>query len=556
MVPKKLGEILVESMVITQEQLDQALQIQKEKGGKLGEILIDLGLLTEKIIADVVSMQRDLKRIELNVNEIEPNVLNLIPKDVCIKYRVLPYAIENDALLIATDDPLNQDAINMAQFSSNMRVVSGIVEPSKLDEALARLSDAQEILPTQVEDKYKMTMEQKAGKIIDESDTQGSIVKLVNMVLIKGIDLGASDIHLEADSKFTRVRYRVNGVLHEKFRVPVAYHEKIILRLKVIAKLDISIHDVPQTGGFRVDYGQGRITMRIEIIPTVRGENASIRFSSGGLEVSSLDKLGLSRPELGVIADNIFKPAGLIIVCGPTGSGKTSTLYAILRRINSPEKKIITLEDPVEEFLPLINQVQIDTAKGLTFATALRAVLRMDPDIIFIGEIRDTETAKIAIRSAITGHLVLTTLHTRNTFESVYRLLDLGIEPFLLINTINLVIGQRLVRTLCPHCKMKAESEGKIIYRPKGCDKCKNTGYIGRTGVFELLPGEFINRDTLIPIPAIDELARKAKSAGIETLWQKGMKKVYAGETSLTEVIRAIPKLSWDEESLSNNLIK
>ena len=266
------------------------------------------------------------------------------------------------------------------------------------------------------------------------------------------------------------------------------------------------------------------------------------------MRVSSLDKLGLSRPELGIIAENIFKPGGLIIVCGPTGSGKTSTLYAILRRINSPEKKIITLEDPVEEMLPFINQIQIDEAKGLTFYTALRAVLRMDPDIILVGEIRDADTARIAIRAAMTGHLVLTTLHTRNSFESLYRLIDLGIEPFLLINTINLIIAQRLVRTLCPHCKIKAESEGKIIYRPKGCDKCNGTGYIGRTGIFEFLPGEFINRETLIPVPSIDELVRRAKEAGIETMWQKAMKKVYAGETSLTEVIRAVPKMRWDEQ--------
>ena len=548
MVSKKLGEILVEAMVITPTQLQQALRIQKEKGGKLGQILIDLGLINEKILTDIVSMQRDFKRIDLNINEIDPNVLRLIPKDVCIKHRIIPYRVENDTLVLAMDDPLNQEAVSIAEFSSNMRVTPGIVEPSKIDEVLSRLTDAQEILPTQVADKYKTSVAQPTGKVIGEEETQGSIVKLVNMILIKGIELGASDVHIEAGNKYTRVRYRINGVLQEKFRTPVAYHEKIVLRLKVLAKLDISVHDVPQTGGFRINYRNDKITMRMETMPTIRGENISIRLAAQGMRVSSLDKLGLSRPELGIIAENIFKPGGLIIVCGPTGSGKTSTLYAILRRINSPEKKIITLEDPVEEMLPLINQIQIDEAKGLTFYTALRAVLRMDPDIILVGEIRDADTARIAIRAAMTGHLVLTTLHTRNSFESLYRLIDLGIEPFLLINTINLIIAQRLVRTLCPHCKIKAESEGKIIYRPKGCDKCNGTGYIGRTGIFEFLPGEFINRETLIPVPSIDELVRRAKEAGIETMWQKAIKKVYAGETSLTEVIRAVPKMRWDEQ--------
>ncbi|MCD6531595.1 Flp pilus assembly complex ATPase component TadA [bacterium] len=545
---KKLGEILVEAMVITPEQLQQALEIQKRKGGKLGEILIELGLLNEKIIADIVSLQRNIKRINLDINQIDPAVLNLIPKDVCIKYRVLPYAVENNTLLVAMDDPLNQEAINMAQFSANMRVEPGIVEPSKLDEALARLSNAEEILPTQVEEKYNAPIETTETRVVGYDETQGSIVKLVNMILIKGIELGASDIHIEADAKHTRVRYRINGVLHEKFRVPVAYHEKIVLRIKVLSKMDISVHDVPQTGGFRVNHNNGMITMRVETLPTIHGENVSIRFATRKNETSSLEKLGLSRPELGIIAENIFKPAGLIIVCGPTGSGKTTTLYAILRRINSPEKKIVTLEDPVEEILPLINQVQIDTSKGLTFARALRSILRMDPDIIFVGEIRDKETAQIAVRAAITGHLVLTTLHTRNSFEAIYRLIDLGVEPFLLVNTINLIIAQRLVRTLCSHCKVKTESGGRIIYRPQGCDKCNDTGYIGRTGVFELLPGEFISRDTIIPVPSMEELARKAKSAGINTLWQKGLKKVYAGETSLSEVIRAIPKMSWDED--------
>jgi len=547
MVQKKLGEILVDALIISQDQLDQALNIQKEKGGKVGEILIELGLVTEKIIADVVSMQRDFKRIDIVPSEIDEKILALIPKDVCQKHRIVPVRLDGNSLVIATDDPLNHFAIEMAEFASNRRVIAGIVEPSKIDEVLAHLSDAEEILPTQVEDKYKAAKDSTTDKIHAKDDSKGSIVKFVNMVLIKGLELDASDVHIESDADNTRLRYRINGVLHEKFRVPAGYHEKIVSRLKVMAKMDISEHEVPQTGGFRLEYEETKITMRMEVLPTIRGENVSIRFSSKSADTSSLDKLGLTRPELGVVAENIFKPGGLVIVCGPTGSGKTTTLYAVLRRINSPEKKIITIEDPVEEYLPLVNQIQVHPEKGLTFASTLRSILRMDPDIVFVGEIRDIDTARIAIRAAYTGHLVLTTLHTRNTFETIFRLIDLGIEPFLLINSINLIIGQRLIRTLCNHCRKQAEVDGKIVYRPKGCEKCNGTGYLGRGGVFELLPGEFITRDTLIPIPSAEDLVKKAKEAGIESMWDKGMKKVFAGETSLTEVVRAIPKMSWDE---------
>ena len=547
MAKKKLGELLLEAGILNDNQLEYALKVQEEKGGKLGQVLIELGLVSEKLITDLVSQQRNFVRIHLDVNELDPNIVSLVPKDICQKYRLIPYKIENNMLVVAMDDPMNYFAIEMAEFASSYRIEPAIVEPSKIDEALLHISDAQEILPTQVEDKYEKVVGKAAERGAPPKEAKGSIIKFVNMLLVKGIEFDASDLHIEADAQYSHIRYRINGVLHEKFRVPNNYHENVISRLKVMAKLDISQHDVPQTGGFRLEHKGEKYTMRIETIPTVRGENAAIRYSGKGINIASLDKLGLSRSELGIIAENIFKPGGLIIVCGPTGSGKTTTLYAILRRINTPEKKIITLEDPVEEFLPLINQIQIDENKGLTFSSALRAVLRMDPDVIFIGEIRDQETAQIALRAAYTGHLVLTTLHTRNTFESITRLIDLGIEPFMLSNTINLIISQRLVRTLCAHCKTQTEVEGVLLYHPRGCEKCKGTGYIGRTGVFELLPGSFITRDVLLPTPSLDKMLERARAARIETLWKKAMKKVLAGETSMHEVVRVIPKMPGDE---------
>ncbi len=547
MAKKKLGELLLETGILNDNQLEYALKVQEEKGGKLGQILVELGMVTEKLITDLVSQQRNFVRIHLDINELDPNVLSLVPKDICQKYRLIPYKIENNMLVVAMDDPMNYFAIEMAEFASTYRIEPAIVEPSKIDEALLHISDAQEILPAQVEDKYETAIDKSVQEGVEVKETKGSIVKFVNMLLVKGIELGASDLHIEADVQYSHIRYRINGVLHEKYRVPKLFHENVISRLKIMSKMDISIHEIPQTGGFRFEHSSEKYTMRIETIPTIKGENAAIRYSGKGMNIASIDKLGLSRSELGLIAENIFKPGGLIIVCGPTGSGKTTTLYAILRRINTPEKKIITLEDPVEEFLPLINQIQIDESKGLTFNEALRAVLRMDPDVIFVGEIRDQDTASIAIRAAYTGHLVLTTLHTRNTFESVLRLIDLGIEPFLLSNTINLIIGQRLIRTLCPACKMQTEVEGVLLYHPRGCEKCNGTGYIGRKGVFELLPGSFINRDVLIPTPSLDKLLEHARAAKIETMWKKAMKMVLAGETSLHEVVRVVPKMPGDE---------
>jgi len=543
---KKLGEILVDANILTQEQLEQALRIQNEKGGKLGNILIDLGLIDERTVADIISKQRNFLRITLDLSEIDHSVLNLIPKDICQKFRIIPYKIEDNQLIVAMDDPLNYYAIDMAEFVSAYRVLPAIVEPSKIDEALAFVSE--EIDQEQVKEQYQTALDEVSEKPSLPEDTKGDIIKFVNMALLEGLKLGASDIHFEADPKNTRVRYRVNGVLQERFRVPAEYHDKIISRLKVMAKLDISERDMPQTGGFRLEHGDDHVTMRMEIMPTVRGENIAIRFAAKGTKVEIIEELGFSPREMSVLTENIFKPGGLIIVCGPTGSGKTSTLYAILRKLNTPEKKIITLENPVEEFLPLVNQIQIAPEKGLTFAAALRSVLRMDPDIILVGEVNDPDTARIAMRAAYTGHLVLTTLHTRNTFESVFRLIDLGIEPFLLVDTINLIIGQRLIRTLCKECKASSKlADGRIVYNPHGCQACKNTGYSGRTGVFELLPGHFINRDILKPETAsIENMVKHAKKEGIETLWQKGLKKVLDGETSMTEIVRTIPKLTWE----------
>ncbi len=544
--PKKLGEILVDMMVITPEQLQQALEIQKRKGGKLGEILIELGLVNEKIIADAVSMQRKIKRINLDINKIDPEILNLIPKDVCIKYRVLPYAIENNALLVAMDDPLNQEAIAVAQFSANMRVEPGIVEPSKLDEALARLSNAEEISPSQLESTYTQQVD-AAEAPPQAASERDSVLRLLNMVLIKGIEFKASDIHIENDEKYTKIRYRIDDVLHEKFKIPAKYHDKIIAQIKRLAKLNDSDRETPQSGGFRANYGGNSIVIKVRIFPTVRGENAVMHLNHKKGDLTSLETLGLNRPELQIITDHIFKPSGLVLVCGPRKSGKTTTIYAILRRINSPDKKIITLENPVEEQLPVINQIEINPASGMNLFDALNFALDLDPDVIFIDEISTQKVAEIAVDAALNGHLVISTMNTCNTFDTIYRLIDFGIEPFLLVNTVQLIIAQRLVRTLCPYCKIKAESAGTVIYRPRGCEKCNNTGYIGRTGVFELMPGDFITRENIIPLPKIEDLVARARKAGIETLWQKGLKKVYAGETSFSEIVRAIPKMRWDE---------
>ncbi len=545
MAKKKIGELLLEGNIITPEELEKALKIQDEEGGKLGEIIIELGFASEEKITDFLSHQHDFLRIDLDPSEIDTALLSLVPKDICLRNRILPYKIEANRLIIVTDDPLNQETVRRVEFASDYTVLPAIVEPTKLDQAFRELFPGEDITPTAVSDTYDEAVEEDDELDVETEIPSGDIVKYINMLIVKGIRFGASDIHIEKREEQTVVRYRIDGVLHEKFILPIKYHERLVSRIKILASMDIAEKRLPQGGSFRIKYENHKLGLRAETIPTVQGEDVCMRFLSRFSEHISLDALGLSPIEEKTIKKHIFSPSGMIIVTGPTGSGKTTTLYSILKQISSNAKKIITLEDPVEYSLPLINQIQINKSRGFDFSTALRSVLRMDPDIIFIGEIRDEETANVAVRAAYTGHLVLTTLHTQNAFEAALRLVDLNVAPFLLHNAINLIISQRLVRQLCPDCKQPAEMLGEEdagAYEAKGCRKCNNIGYIKRIGVFELLPGRFITRDVFEPKPSIDELITIAKENGIETLWEKGLKLVRAGVTSYGEILRTLPK--------------
>ncbi len=532
---------MVEAGILTQEQLRQALEIQKRKGGKLGQILIELGWVTEKLITDLVSQQRNFLRIQFDLNDLSPDVLKLIPTDICRKYRLIPYKIENNSLIVAMDDPMNYEAIERAEFVSGYRVTPAIVEPSKIDEALLRLSEAQEILPTRP---AAVSGEAKAET---EKEIQTNIVNFVRGLLLRGLEFGASDMHIEADTEQTYIRYRIHGVLKKQYKTPSIYHDNIISRLKMMCGLDPSVRDTVQTGGFRVSSKDKKYSLKVVFVPTAKGENAVVSFPSAQPRPTSLDKLGLTRAELSVIAEALSQPKGLVLLCGPRESGKTTTAYAMLRRVNNPEKKITTVEDPVEELLPLVNQIGVDRSSGFDFPEALEAALKLAPDIIYVSEISDPKTAELALRSAYVGTLVIAAVCATNSFEALMQLHNLGIEPFMLVSTVNLVVAQRLVRKLCPHCKTQTEVEGILLYHPKGCDHCAGTGYVGYTGVFELVPKSFITTDLFTPTPSLERMLQRAKSEKIETLWQKAMKKVWTGETSLDEVMRVVPKTQIDE---------
>jgi len=545
---KKLGEILVDSNLLNEEQVQQALRIQEKRGGKLGEIFVNLGLVDEKTIADIVSQQRDFKRIELNIRDIDRSLLHLIPTDVCRKYRIIPFGIENDKLVVAMDDPLNYFALDIVEFVSNYKVMPAIAEPSKIEEILDALFGKQDKTPHD-EKKSKVVSVFKTPEVniplLDATDE--TVVRDVDNIFYSALEAKATDIHIDPTPGFSRIRFRINSVLQDKFKVQQENHDKILARIKVMANLDIYKTEAPQTGSFNVPFKGKRALIKANILPTITGESVALKIVSENVEQTTIEQLGLTPHELAIVIENIFKPGGLIIVCGPAGIGKTTSVYAILQKIFGNEKKVFTIEKHVEQPLDFASQVQLDPRRGLGYTSALKMALAMDPDIIMIDEITDAEIARLAIRAAYTGHTVITTLYTRDTFESIIRLVDFGIEPFIVADAINLVISQRLVRTLCQSCKEPTKlNDGRIVYRPGECMKCNFTGYYGSTGIFELLQGQFITRIALAGKPSVEELAVRLREAGVESLWHKGVKKVLAGETSLTEIVRTIPKMPWD----------
>ncbi len=557
---EKILKTLKDSSLISEENIDKALEIQKEKGGGLGEILINLGLIDEKSLLFILSKDLGIPPIELSRFKILPKVIELIPAVYARKYKVIPVGKLGNALTVAMADPLNVFVLDDLERITHLEINPVLSSLSDISRALDRFyrestkEEIETILEKSTEAHLEVIPESKGAEekeesVILKSVKEGPVVKAANFILKSAIEEKASDILLEPMEKSMRVRFRVDGVLRERESLPLNMHSLISSRIKVMSNLDIAEHRLPQDGRFRLDAGGREVDFRVSIVPSVFGEKVSLRVLDKSQALIDLDTLGFEEDTTKKIRNVSLRPYGMVISCGPTGCGKTTTLYSILKYVNSPEKNIITVEDPIEYELRGINQVQVRTDVGLTFASTLRSILRQDPDIIMIGEIRDFDTVDIAIKSALTGHLVLSTIHTTTACGSVTRFVNMGVEPFLVTSSLLGVIAQRLVRKLCSYCKEEIPVPGYLkesglldksdkIYRAKGCDKCGHTGYKGRIGLCEFLDVTDEIRELVIKGESEAVLKNKARELGMRTLREEGLIKVKKGLTSLEEILR------------------
>ncbi len=540
-----LGEMLLESGLLTEEQLETALRQQKRTGEKLGEILIRLGFVTRRDMLKVMSDQSGIDLIDLKLTPVEPEAVKLVPGELAREFTVMPVSTNNGTLVVATDNPYNLAAVDRLREMTGRNIELRVAD----EESILKAIDTHYGINYSPEQVIEESIQQ-ALSVEEVEEGTPPIIQLVDAVIARGVKLGATDIHFEPDEKVARVRYRLDGILHMAPALPVKIYKAVVSRIKVISGMDITEQRVPQDGGFTFAFGQSEMDVRVSSMPTSYGESLVLRLLDKSAALLDLDQLGFSGENLIEFRRLIQKPYGMIVITGPTGSGKSTTLYAALSNLNSLEKNIITVEDPVERRMALIKQSQVNERAGYTFARALRSILRHDPDIILIGEMRDKETAQIGVRAALTGHLVFTTLHANTAVDAVPRLLDVGIEPYLLSSTLLATISQRLARRICPKCKEEYTPDPEematfgiedmnigTLWRGRGCDHCNHTGYRGRVGIFELLK----------VTPEISQLIADGASAveiqkasNIRTMHQDALEKVLAGITTLSEAIRVV----------------
>ncbi|MCS7181946.1 MAG: type IV-A pilus assembly ATPase PilB [Thermoanaerobaculum sp.] len=564
----KLGELLVKAGIITQAQLEKALEEQRSRGGKLGEILQKLGYVREEDIVECLSHQLGVPSIDLRNFPLDLEVARVIPEDKARKHNIIAVHKSGQTLTVAMVDPTNIFAVDEITFSTGFKVDPVVASEEAIRETLDKVYGA----PRDVDLKKVIdeiaAVEEEALELLEEEEeldineltkesSEAPVVRLVNIILTDAIKKGASDIHVEPYEKTFRIRYRIDGVLQEVMAPPLRLKDAITSRIKILAKLDIAEKRLPQDGRIKLKAKvEGRtreLDYRVSTVPTLFGEKVVLRLLDKENLRLDMTKLGFEKSSLKKFEDAILKPYGMVLVTGPTGSGKTNTLYSAISRINTPEVNIMTAEDPVEFQLPGVNQVQMKESIGLNFAAALRAFLRQDPNIILVGEIRDFETAEIAIKAALTGHLVLSTLHTNDAPSTISRLMNMGIEPFLVATSVNVIAAQRLVRRICTNCKeemdvpiqallavgfSEAEAHSLKIYRGRGCDVCGNTGYKGRVGLFEVMEISEDIRELILSGATVVELRRKAIEEGMITLRQSGLHKIREGITTIEEVVR------------------
>lgn len=558
----RLGDILVKNNIITSEQLAVALQEQKMSGGqsKLGTILVKQGLIKEPDLIAFLSRQYGVPTINLADYEIEPAVIKTIPPEVAQKYNLVPVNRAGSTLIVAVSDPSNLFAIEDIKFMTSYNVEMVVTGESDIKAAIDKYYDQSASL-ADVMDNLDMeelelvdTEETVDVSLLEKATEDAPVVKLVNLILMDAIKKKASDIHIEPYEKMFRVRYRIDGVLYEVMKPPMKLKNAITSRIKIMAELDIAERRLPQDGRIKIKLGGGKdMDYRVSVLPTLFGEKIVMRLLDKSNLQLDMTKLGYEPEALAHFKREIHKPFGMVLVTGPTGSGKTVSLYSALSELNKVTENISTAEDPVEFNFAGINQVQMHEDIGLNFAAALRSFLRQDPDIIMIGEIRDFETAEIAVKAALTGHLVLSTLHTNDAPATINRLLNMGIEPFLVASAVNLITAQRLARRVCGECKEKEdipvqalieagvaadEAPEFVCYKGRGCPVCNNTGYKGRVGFYQVMPMLEPIRELILNGANTAEIKRESMRLGIKSMRQSGLTKLKEGVTSLEEVLR------------------
>lgn len=564
---KPLGELLIDKQFITPKQLEKAQEKERASGESLRKILISMGFVSDNDISQAIGEQLGIKFADLKEMELDPELIKSVPDNLAQRYKVIPVGQNEDKLVLAMADPLDVVALDDIRLITGFNIEPLIATEQAIIAAIGKyygvtdIAEAQETAkdiavesygPLEIEEgKEEEISVDKLKELVDEAP----IVRVVNLIISQAINDKASDIHIEPDAKSVRVRYRIDGVLHDVMSPPKHIQAPMVSRIKIMANMDIAERRIPQDGKIHLKHEKKEFDLRVSSLPVIYGEKIVMRILDKSSIMLGMDKLGFysdTREKFETIVD---KPYGMILVTGPTGSGKSTTLYSCLHKLNTGHNNIITIEDPVEYQLPGVNQVQVNEKAGLTFATALRCFLRQDPDIIMVGEIRDSETAKIAIEAALTGHLVLSTLHTNDAAGAVTRLIEMGVEPFLVASSVIGVLAQRLPRIICPNCKepfipppesvkkfgFAAHGDSKVtFYRGAGCDNCKQTGYRGRSGVYELLVVSDKVRGLVLKKASTTEIKQAAIEEGMKTLQDDGLRKVLEGITTIEDCLRVV----------------
>lgn len=552
----RIGDLLVEAGAITEDQLQQALVVQKETGGRLGNVIMDLGFISRELLITVLTTQMGIDYVELKTVKIDDAVIDLIPEPLVRKHKAMPIAFDDhnaNILKVAMADPMDLSAIDDLSIASGYQVDPLIAFEEDINEAIGRYYGSAQAM--EAAEKFKL--EQQANQVLDEEEAatnadidNSPIVQLVNQIIEGGVRQRASDIHIEPMETYVRVRYRIDGALKQVMSYDQSLSSAISARIKIVGGMDIAEKRKPQDGRITIMVDRREFDVRVSILPTVYGEKTVMRLTSKDGLTKPKSGLGFSPEEIKTFDGILSNPHGIILVTGPTGSGKSTTLYTSLSELNTEDVNIITVEDPVEANIDGINQVQVNAKAGLTFAAALRSILRQDPDIIMIGEIRDGETANIAVQAAITGHLVVSTLHTNSAASTVTRVIDMGIEPYIIGDALVGVIAQRLVRRLCQACKqprLATEAEKKalrvedlsediVIYEPQGCPLCNDTGYSGRIGVYEMMAVSPSLQVVIAKGATADVIEKQALAEGMSTLRMSAGRHVLNGITSIEEM--------------------